>query len=76
MSYKTISVSDEAYAKLTALKKSHESFTSLFMRLSNREKPKLGNFYGKWVMSRAEEEKIFGGLESAWGKWGEKITSK
>jgi len=33
MGYKTISLSDEAYKKLSALKREGESFTSVILRL-------------------------------------------
>jgi len=69
MAYKTISISDDVYSKLSALKKGKESFSDLFLRITKEEKPKLSNFYGKWKMSDEEEESIFKELKSLWGSW-------
>jgi len=74
MAYKTISISDNAYSKLSALKKRNESFSDLFLRITKEEKPKLRNFYGKWKMSDEEEERIFREINSLWGSW--KINQK
>ena len=69
MTYKTISISDEVYSKLSALKKRNESFSNLFLRLTKEEKPELRNFYGKWKMSDKEEERIFRDMNRLWKNW-------
>ncbi len=71
MAYKTISISEEVYSNLFALKKRNESFSDLFLRLTKREKPKpkLSNFYGKWKMSDKEEERIFKNINTLWSNW-------
>lgn len=71
MGYKTISISDDVYARLSALKRRDESFTKLFLRLTEAKKPRLSNFYGKWRMSDREERLMFKDLKSTWGKWSE-----
>lgn len=71
MGYKTISISDDVYARLSALKRRGESFTNLFIRLTETKKPKLSNFYGRWRMSDKEEHLMFKDLKSMWGKWNE-----
>ncbi|ODS37597.1 hypothetical protein BEH94_10255 [Candidatus Altiarchaeales archaeon WOR_SM1_SCG] len=69
MVYKTISISGEVYSKLLALKRSNESFSDLFLRVTKKEKPKLRNFYGKWKMSDKEEESILKDINSLWSSW-------
>lgn len=54
MGSKTISLSDEAYAKLKAEKKSGESFSDVVKRLTGRKS--LLEFAGTW--RDASEEKI------------------
>ncbi len=71
MGYKTISISDEVYARLSALKKRGESFTGLFLRLTETKKPKLSSFYGKLRMTDEEERSMFRDLKKFWGKWDE-----
>ena len=66
MAYKTISISDEVYSKLLALKKRNESFSNLFLWLTKKENPDLRNFYGKWKMSDEEEERIFNDIKKMW----------
>jgi predicted CopG family antitoxin len=67
MGYKTISLSDEAYKKLSALKREGESFTSVILRLcfTSTKKP-LKSFAGSWDMCEEEEKEIFGLLSELW----------
>ena len=71
MTYKTISISEEVYLNLSALKKRNESFSDLFLRITKREKPKpkLSNFCGKWKMSDKDEELIFKNINTLWNNW-------
>lgn len=57
---RVISLSDESYASLKALKKEKESFTDVVMRLAYLAKKKsLMDLAGKWVGSKEETDRIF-----------------
>lgn len=47
MPVKTVTLSEDAYAALAALKKSGESFSEVVRRLAQRSRP-LGDFAGDW----------------------------
>ena len=56
---KVISLSDEAYADLAALKKPGDSFSDVVERVAKEEKKKsILEFFGKWPGSKEELSKI------------------
>jgi len=70
MGYKTISLSDGAYKKLSALKREGESFTDVILRLcSTSTKKPLKSFAGSCDMCEEEEKEIFGLLSELWKKY-------
>ncbi|MGC8831744.1 MAG: antitoxin VapB family protein [Thermoproteota archaeon] len=74
MGYKTISLSDEAYEKLSSLKRKGESFTDVILRLcSTPPKKPLASFAGSWIMSEEEEKKIFREVSELWSKYEESL---
>lgn len=72
MGYKTISLSDEAYRRLSSLKREGESFTDVILRLcSTTPKRPLASFAGAWAMSDEEEREIFGEIMELWRNYEE-----
>lgn len=61
---KIISVSDEAYGQLQEIKKEHESFSKVILRVMEKEKRKpLMAFFGKWPGPTKELDQIKKQLE-------------
>lgn len=56
---KIVSLSDEAYADLTALKRPGDSFSNVVERIAKDEKKKrIIEFCGKWPGNKEELDKI------------------
>jgi len=56
---KVISLSDNAYAELAALKKPGDSFSDVVGRIAKSEKKRnILDFFGKWPGSKSELNKI------------------
>ncbi len=55
---KVISLSDTAYARLSALKDKRESFSDVVIKITEKTKP-LTEFAGKWMGDKKELTKIF-----------------
>ena len=61
---KVISLSNEAYSKIKAIKKPGESFSDIVIKLVNKTKKKpLIEFFGKWPGPESEIENIKKTLE-------------
>lgn len=74
MGFKTISLSEEAYAKLASAKRSGESFTDVVLRLcSGKGKKPLASFAGAWTMSDEEETGLFGWVSELWKRYEETV---
>ena len=74
MGFKTISLSDEAYRRLAALKRKGESFTDVILRICSKTAGKpLSSFSGAWVMDSEEEKEIFGEISEMWKKYEEDL---
>ena len=74
MGYRTVSLSDEAYKKLAAMKRKNESFTDLILRLEG-DKPRrlISSFAGRWDMSEEEASRIFKEIGSMWKRYEEDL---
>ena len=60
MGDKTIDLSDDAYKRLSSLKREGESFTDVVLRLCSKTiKRQLASFAGAWTMSEEEEKELF-----------------
>ena len=59
---KTLTIRDEVYRKLVAVKKENESFSELFERLVDRQSPEelLESLRGKIELDKDEKRKLFG----------------
>lgn len=73
MGYKTISVSDEIYKKLVALKRTGESFNTFFERVAEKEGVDLKKFFGAWKMTDREKREMEKDLDKIWGAWDESL---
>jgi len=74
MGYKTISLSDEAYNRLSSLKRKGESFTDVVLKLCSRTAKKpLASFAGSWIMSDEEEMEIFREVSELWRRYEESL---
>ena len=74
---KTISLDEEAYNRLKALKRGNESFTDVVMRITKGHPTK--SFYdlaGSWEMSDEEEKEMLGILEKMWGDFNESLLGQ
>jgi predicted CopG family antitoxin len=57
---KIISITDEAYIRLSNLKKGKESFTDVVLKLTEKEKKRsLLDFAGAWKGEKEEMTRIF-----------------
>jgi predicted CopG family antitoxin len=67
MGDKTIDLSDEAYKRLSSLRREGESFTDVILRLCSKPvKRPLASFAGAWTMSDEEEKEIFNEISELW----------
>ena len=74
---KTISLDEEAYKRLKALKRGNESFTDVVMRLTKGRPTK--SFYdlaGSWKMSDEEEKEMLVFLEKMRGDFDENLLGQ
>lgn len=55
---KVISLSNEAYKKMKAMKTQGESFSDVVLRLANKTQKPLSDFIGKWPCSKEEINRI------------------
>ena len=68
--YKTISLSDKAYEKLTSLKKEGESFSDVVLKLHSKTmKRTLVSFAGTWDMTDEEVEQLFRETRKLWRRY-------
>ena len=58
MTVKTLTITENAYNKLLRLKRAHESFSKLFMRLAEKEKPDIMKYAGLLTDEEAEKVKL------------------
>jgi len=57
---KVISISDEAYKRLSTLKSRKESFSEVIMRITEvNRKESLLSLAGKWVGGKKESDRIY-----------------
>jgi predicted CopG family antitoxin len=67
MEDKTIDLSDDAYKRLSSLKREDESFTDVILRLCSKTvKKPLASFAGAGTMSDEEEKEIFSEISELW----------
>jgi len=74
MGDKTIDLSDDAYKRLSSLRREGESFTDVILRLCSKTvKRPLASFAGAWIMSEEEEKEIFSEISELWKKYEEDL---
>ncbi len=74
---KTIKVSEEIYAFLDSLRKENETIESVLERLlpTKDTSVSIDDFFGKWIGSDEEFEKILGIINTAWNEWSNTILT-
>jgi len=66
--HKTLTISEEAYKKLSEIKRKGESFTDTIMRLTEG-KTRLSKHAGAWKgVDDSDIERVFSEIEEAWHK--------
>ncbi|MBD3229486.1 MAG: antitoxin [Candidatus Lokiarchaeota archaeon] len=75
MGSKTITISDAAYESLLKEKLENESYSDVILRLTKRFGSIFDSF-GKWDMSKEEEETMKDDLEKMWSAWSNNIQKK
>ncbi|MEX2706808.1 MAG: antitoxin VapB family protein [Candidatus Freyrarchaeum guaymaensis] len=74
MGHKTITISEEAYNSLVALKRENESFTEVILRVvSTLNRKPLTWFAGKWAGDEAELDRILKVIRNAWAEYEERL---
>lgn len=69
LAFKTITISEEAYEKLSRLKTEDESFTDVILKLSEG-RGNILRYAGAWKdMSREEADRLTSSLRELWGHW-------
>jgi len=70
LGHKTITISEEAYNSLAALKRENESFTEVILRVvSELNRKPLTWFAGKWIGDKSELDEILRVIRSAWTEY-------
>lgn len=77
MTYKTLTISEEAHAALSDLKLEGESFTNAIMRLAKaRNDRPLSSFAGRWRGSIEETKANFDKLDRMWVEYGRELKGR
>jgi len=70
MTSKNISITEEVYNKLIAIKGEKESFSELFLRLLKVQRHNIDKLFGTWSLSEEEEKEIWDNITNRPGrKW-------
>ncbi|MEM2135472.1 MAG: antitoxin VapB family protein [Candidatus Freyarchaeota archaeon] len=77
MGHKTITISEEAYNSLAALKRENESFTEVILRVvSELNRKPLTWFAGEWSGDKSELDEILRVIRSSWTECKEELSER
>lgn len=63
MAFKTITIKEGVYKRLSNIKKKNESFSELLARLAKTRRPNLMRYYGAWKGTKKELNNVEGILK-------------